>query len=90
VLASELDFYGVGRGVGFGSDTAVMLWGFDDSFPLRLARVATDGTLEAPTRLIAGGPPIGETWFRDIVRRGPDAVVLWMSEAGIQLARVAP
>jgi hypothetical protein len=90
-VTDQRDFYGDGRAVAFGGDTAVMLWGFGDAFPLRLARVASNATLVPPTRLIAGGPPIGASWFRTIVRRGPEAVVLWLSETGnIQLARILP
>ena len=90
VLSAGLDVSGWGRGVAFGPDTVVMLRTFDQPAWMGLARVASDGNLVMPLRKIAMGAEQGISWGHGIVRRGPDAVMLWVSEQGrIRLARVA-
>lgn len=76
------------RGVAFGGDTA--LWTFE-GYPLSmgLVRAARDGSVTM-FRPIASSPFPEQSWIGDIARRGPDAVVAWLSTTGdIQLARVA-
>jgi hypothetical protein len=78
--------------VAFGGDTVVLMAGGGafSTFTSFLARVANDGTVAMPFRPIASGGSVGTSPLWDIVRRGPDALVSWVTYDGsIQLARVA-
>lgn len=59
---------------------------------LGIGRNAADGTPAAPVRLVALAPQASFFFQSRIARRGPEAIVGWIStqSLGPQLARVAP
>jgi hypothetical protein len=76
------------RSVAFGGDTAVLTT-VGDPLSMVIARVASSGSVATPLRPIATSVSLGKTWNWNIARRGPDAVMAWLSATGdIQLARV--
>ena len=66
-------------GLGFGSDTGLVLVGFSDMVSVSVARVRRDGGFATAPVKITGNA--SENYFsaRLATRRGPDAVVLWFS-----------
>ena len=90
VIGSGLDFGGDARPVGFGADTVALLVGVTPAKAIGITRVGADGEIVAPAYKIASGPDVYAAWY-DIVRRGPDAVVVWLGfSGGLRIARVAP
>jgi len=89
VLVGAPDSFSFGRGVAFGNDTALLVFGSAPLNSIRVGRLASDGSFAIPLRKIAGGDSLYPTGSETIVRRGPDAVALWVSTTGtIQLARL--
>jgi len=90
-LAASASYYGRAPAVAFGDDTVVLLPGAAGQ-ALGLARVALDGTLVTPPHDVLAAPNyFFGAW--DMVRRGPDVIVGWMTwgvPSPIGLARLTP
>jgi len=89
-LATYPGFLGTAPAIALGGDTAVLVSGSGHD-ELGVVRVGPDGALVAPYRSLARAPSI-QIGAYDMVRRGPDLVVGWLSPTtgAIELARIAP
>ena len=90
VIGSGTDFGGAARPIGFGADTVALLVGANAANAIGITRIGPDGQVVTAAHKIGTGPSIPFSSY-DIVRRGPDAVAVWLGfSPGIRLARVAP
>jgi hypothetical protein len=79
-----------GLGIAYGRDTVVLLVSSYPESWMGIVRLASDGGLVMPLRKIAMNGEQNMGWNHQIVRRGSDAIVSWMSSDGkLQLARAA-
>jgi hypothetical protein len=90
VLATYPMYFGQTPALAFGDDTVVLI-AASPTAALAVVRVAPDGGIVSPLQDIVKAPAATIPAF-DMVRRGSEAVVGWVSPitGGIQLARVTP
>ncbi|HEY7370630.1 MAG TPA: hypothetical protein VIF57_00520 [Polyangia bacterium] len=90
LLTSYPDFFGEAPAIALGDDTAVLVDGYGGE-ELAVIRVGLDGSIVTPLRDVAKAPA-GPLTSYDMVRRGPELVVGWLSSStgAFQLARVTP
>lgn len=74
------------RAVAFGADTVTLLNG---AYQEQLSIARLDATL-ALSNLDVAKTPIDDLQVYDMVRRGPDVIVGWLTGAGLTLARLTP
>lgn len=93
VLLTPIDNYLSSPAVAFGDDTLVVMFAEDLVSSLVLTRVGPDGQILARPYDILRARPYAIGYF-DMVRRGPDAIVSWLSYAGnnmrVGLVRITP
>jgi hypothetical protein len=93
VLLTPVDNYTSSPAVAFGDDTLVLMFAEDLVSSLALTRVGPDGQILARPYDILRARPYAIGYF-DMVRRGPDAIVSWLSYAGnamrVGLVRITP
>jgi hypothetical protein len=90
VLTSYPDFFGQAPAIALGDDTAVLVDGYAGA-ELAVIRAGLDGSIVTPLRDVVKAPATPLTSY-DMVRRGPELVVGWLSPTtgALQLARVTP